>query len=75
VKPPKSEKANYQRQTPTAAKQLFNSPARAKLVSRQGWTYKENMDFFLKCDRALASFPYLGALRISESIRIQRNSL
>jgi integrase len=57
--------------------QYYPSPGEiySKLISRKGWIYKEKADFFIKRDRALAALLYLGALRISEVIRIRKNQL
>jgi integrase len=41
--------------------------------TRQGWAYKEKVDFLANRDKALAALLYLGALRISEPLRIRRN--
>jgi len=45
-----------------------------KLITEgSGWSYTQKKEFYLARDRALAALLYLGALRISEAIRIKKS--
>ena len=41
----------------------------------EGWNYKTNKEHLLIRDRALAALLYVGALRISEAIRLRKNQV
>lgn len=43
------------------------------IIESEGWPYVEKREFYLARDRALAALLYLGALRISEAIRIRKS--
>jgi integrase len=44
-----------------------------KIVFGSGWSYKTNMDFYLKRDRAMVALLYLLAARISEVLRLKKS--
>jgi integrase len=45
----------------------------ASIRTSPGWSYKDNMEYYMKRDRALVCTIYLLALRISEALRLTKN--
>ena len=43
------------------------------IIDGEGWPYVQNREYYLARDRALTALLYLGALRISEGIRIKKS--
>lgn len=43
------------------------------LENSEGWKYKTKLDYYRKRDRALIALTYIGALRISETLRITKS--